>query len=239
MEDIIAGSFFELGNKIMEIVPDILGALLVLVIGLFVASSVAHLVTTLLRSTGIDALLSRSPLGAKLNVFPQKRFVPSRLVGWLVKWFLILVTLLAATNILGWTQINQFLNQVLVYIPNVIIAVIILVIGFIASNFVRGIVETALATSKNISESERRFLAGGADVAITLFAVMAALIQLKIATSLIQTFFTGLIFAFSLAVGLAFGLGGREHASRILSRYMERASGNTSPSSPQNFPPVQ
>lgn len=241
MDVIVFNSMQELGRKIAEILPDLVGALVVLVLGLLLASAVSNLVITLLRSTGVDGLLNRTPLGAKLNIFPRKRFVPSRLIGWLVKWFLILVTLLAATNILGWNQINEFLNQVLLYIPNVVIAVIILVIGFIASNFVREIVETALSANKYVSESERRFLASGADLAITLFTVMAALIQLKIATTLIQTLFTGLVFALSLALGLAFGLGGREHAARFLSRYSERADstgGNSSASSSQNYPPM-
>lgn len=224
LDELVLTSFREVGNRMAELLPDLVGAFLILVIGLFIAGSVSKLVSTLLRSTGIDGLLSKSPIGAKMNIFPRKRFVPSAFIGWLVKWFFILVTLIAATNVLGWTQINQFLNSVVLYIPNVVIAVVILVIGFIASNFVRSIVEAGLEKSPLLSAQERRILAASADFAITLFAIMAALIQLKIAETLIQTLFTGLIFAMALALGLAFGLGGREHASRFLSRYTDRAA---------------
>lgn len=221
IDELIANAFRGVGNKMADLLPDLVGALIILAIGLLIAGSVSKLVSTLLRSTGIDALLAKSPLGEKMNVFPRRRFVPSALIGWLVKWFFILVTFIAATNVLGWTQINQFLNSVALYIPNVAIAVAILVIGFIASNFVRALVEAGL-TRTPLSPQEQKFLAGGADFAITLFAVMAALIQLKIAEALIQTLFTGIIFAISLAIGLAFGFGGKEHAAAMLSRYTKR-----------------
>lgn len=223
IDELVLASFREVGNRMAEILPDLIGAVLVLLIGIFIAGSIGRLVHMLLRSTGMDNLLLKSPVGAKLNVFPRKRFVPSAFIGWLVKWFFILVTLIAATNVLGWTQINQFLNSVVLYVPNVVIAVVILVIGFIASNFIRSIVEVALERSP-LSPEERKFLATGSDFAVTLFAIMAALIQLKIAESLVQTLFTGLIFAVSLALGLAFGLGGREHASKFIARYTERTT---------------
>lgn len=227
LDELVTNAFRELGNQVAEILPDLVGALVILVIGLLVAGSLGKLVSTLLRSTGVDSLLYKSPIGEKINVFPRQKFIPSRFIGWLVKWFFVLVTLIAATNVLGWNQINEFLNSVVLYIPNVIIAVVILVIGFIASNFVRTLVEAGVARSP-LSEQERRMLASGADFAVTLFAIMAALIQLKIAETLIQTFFTGLIFAISLGLGLAFGLGGREHAARFISKYTDRMSGGGS-----------
>ena len=224
LDELILVSVREIGNQIANILPDLVGAAIVLVIGLFIAGSLGKLIERLLRSTGVDSLLSSSVLGQKVNIFPRMRLVPSRIVGWLVKWFFILVTLITATSILGWTQINDFLNQVVLYIPNVVIAVIILVIGFIASDFVRNILNVSLERTP-LSPQERKFLAGGADFAVTLFAIMAALTQLKIATELIQTLFTGIVFAVSLALGLAFGMGGKEHASVMLSRYTRRMSG--------------
>lgn len=221
LDELIETAFREVGNQIATILPDLVGAFLVVVVGLLIANTVGQLIATLLRSARVDSLITSNPLGQKLDVFPQRKFVPSRLVGWLVKWFLILVTLITAANIMGWTALNDFLRSVALYIPNVVIAVLILVIGFIASNFVRRVIETGTGTAP-LSPAERRFLAVGSDTAITVFAVMAALTQLKIAETLVQTLFTGIIFALSLALGLAFGLGGREHASRLLSRYSER-----------------
>ncbi len=233
LDELVLVSIREVGNNIAAILPDLVGAALIVVVGLFIAGSLGKLVERLLRSTGVDSLLSESVLGKKVNIFPKQRIVPSRLIGWLVKWFFILVTLITATSILGWNQINEFLNQVVLYIPNVIIAVLILVVGFIASDFVRNIVTTFLERSP-LSPGEQRFLGAAADFAVTLFTIMAALLQLKIAASLIQTLFTGIVFALSLALGLAFGLGGREQAARFLSRYTERMGGNNQTSSSGN-----
>lgn len=227
LDELVLFSLREVGNEMGNILPDLIGATIIVVIGLFIAGSLGKLVERLLRSTGVDSLLSQSVLGQKVNIFPKQRVVPSRLIGWLVKWFFILVTLITATSILGWTQINDFLNQVVLYVPNVIIAILILVIGFIASDFVRHILASVLEKSP-LSEMEKRFLAGAADFAVTLFAIMAALLQLKIATALIETLFIGIVFSISLAVGLAFGFGGREHAARLLSRYAERMEGGKS-----------
>lgn len=224
LDDLILVSLREVGNNIANILPDLVGAIIILAIGLFIAKSLGKLIERLLRSTNVDSLLSNTPYGEKVNIFPRMKLMPSRIIGWLVKWFFILVTLITVANILGWTQITEFLNQVVLYIPNVVIAVVILVIGFIASDFVKNLLTAALSRSP-LSEQERRFLANGADFAITVFAIMAALTQLKIATELIQTLFTGIIFAVSLALGLAFGFGGKDHASAILSRYTDRMSG--------------
>jgi hypothetical protein len=220
-EDLVTSSFQELSRQLAAVLPDILAAILILAIGLLIAGVLGTAAQRLLKMTGIDALVQNTALGHRLNVVPQMRFSPSRFIGWLVKWFFILLTLIIASNVLGWGQINDFLNAVALYLPNVIIAVVVLVIGFIASNFVGSSVTVALEKSP-LAPHEKNFLGSAARVAIIVFAVMAALIQLHIADDLIRVLFTGLIFAISLALGLAFGLGGREQAARFLARYADR-----------------
>jgi hypothetical protein len=104
---------------------------------------------------------------------------------------------------------------VVLYIPNVIVAVIILLAGILLATFVRNVVKTAVEAAELASAD---FLSGIAKWAILLFSFMAALVQLQIAPGLINTLFTGLVAMLALGGGLAFGLGGKEHASRVLDR---------------------
>src|SRR6185369_5648800 len=145
LNDIVLSSVREVANKVGNVLPNIVGDIVVLIVGLLIAGALGKIIEKVLRSTQVDSLHSNSVLGRKVNIFPHMEIVPSKIVGWLVKWFFILITLITATNILGWTQITDFLNQVVLYIPNVVIAVIILVIGFIASDFVREILTAALS----------------------------------------------------------------------------------------------
>jgi len=136
----------------------------------------------------------------------------------LVKWFLVLVFLMAATDILQLTQVSAFLNSVILYIPNIVIAVIILSLAFLLGNFVFHIVRSSTKVAGVMSAS---FLAVIAKWSIIIFGLLAALIQLGIATSLVNTIFFGLVAAFSIAFGLAFGIGGKEEAALLLKKIRE------------------
>jgi hypothetical protein len=145
------------------------------------------------------------------------QFKVSTLIGWVVKWFFIVVTLLAVVNILNIPQVSSFLDQVLLYIPNVVVAIIILALGLIAGNFFYNVVNRA-ATASHMSAAAVSGLAALAKWAIVIFALMAALVQLGIAAGLIQILFTGFVAMLALAGGLAFGLGGRDKAARWLDK---------------------
>jgi hypothetical protein len=132
-----------------------------------------------------------------------------------VKWFFVIVALIAATDILGWEQLTSYLQEIVLFVPNVVIAVIILLAGILLSNFVQRVVKSAVEAAKLTSAG---FLSGIAKWAILIFSFMAAFVQLEIAPDLIRVLFTGLVFMIALAGGLAFGLGGREHASKFLDR---------------------
>ena len=134
----------------------------------------------------------------------------------LVKWFIIIVFLVAALDVLNLSQVNSFLQGVvLLYLPNVIVAVLFLIIAAILAEIVKNIVvgsaRAAGVTSANLAGAVAKW-------AIWVFAVIAALTQLGVASALIQTLFTGLVVAISLAFGLAFGLGGKDAAARAIDR---------------------
>jgi len=128
---------------------------------------------------------------------------------------LILVFLMAATDILKLVQVTNFLNSIILYLPNVVVAAVILAVAFLVANFVYAVVKGSTKVAGIVSAT---LLATVAKWAIVIFGFLAALIQLGIASSLINTLFIGLVAMLALAGGLAFGLGGKDEAAAILKK---------------------
>lgn len=212
--DVIQSSVLGLWSSVIAYLPNVLGAILVFIIGVIVASVLQTVVLKVVQLLRVDELVGKLDVKATFEKAGIRLHVGT-LLGWIVKWFFVIVALVAATDILGWDQVTNYLREVVLYIPNVIVAVIILLAGILLSTFVRNVVKTAVDAAELASAD---FLSGIAKWAILLFSFMAALVQLQIAQGLINTLFTGLVAMLSLAGGLAFGLGGKEHASRALDR---------------------
>jgi hypothetical protein len=197
--------------------PSLIAALVVFFVGWALAVAAGRLVEKLLvvlrinqgfeQLRGLKTAVERA--GLSMNV--------SLLIGEIVKWFLIIVTLLAATDILGLSEISSFLTAVLLYIPNVVVAALILIIAVVLSNFVY---RTVLASITAAGFSSAGMVAAVSKWAIIVFALLAALTQLNVAVTLIQTIVTAFFAMIALAGGLAFGLGGKDLATKWL-RKME------------------
>lgn len=192
-------------------IPAILGAIVILVIGWIVSSILGRLVTSLLRRVRFDQLAAKSGVTdvlARSNVQAD----PAGVVGGLVKWYIRLVFILMAANAVGITAIAGVVNQVLGFIPNLLVAALILAafawLANIARNFVGGAVESA-------GMPNGRALGTIAYVTVFAFGIIAAADQIGIAQTLLNTLFIGVVGALALAFGLAFGLGGREAAAEI------------------------
>lgn len=208
----ISSSFWELWDRFIDFVPSLIAALLVFVIGWFIAAGIGHLVRTVLEKVAINRLAQAAKIHDRLKkVGISLEF--GQIIGMLVKWFLILVFLMAAADILGLSQVNEFLNRVLLYVPNVVVAVVVLLLGFWFSQFAETVV---VSSAKAGNFSSANFLGATAKWAILLFSVLAALVQLNVAESLLNTLFTGLVAMIAIAGGIAFGLGGRDSANRVL-----------------------
>lgn len=205
-------SFLELFEALMAYLPDLVAAIIILIVGLIIAGALSRLVQRLVELTKIDAMLAKIDIIEKLNQSGGKVLLSS-VVGWLVKWFLILVTLIAVADILRLDSFNQFLVSIAGYFPSVVVAVLILVAGIVLGNGVRDVIIRLIASSQL---RVGRIVARIAQVSIVVFAVMAALIQLQIAATLIQTLFMGIVFMLALAGGLAFGLGGKDAATELI-----------------------
>lgn len=204
----------------IETFPRILLAIVIFIIGWIVATTLGKLVMMAIdalkldkafRNTGVDEALARA--GTKLHI--------GKIFGELVKWFIVIVFLVASLNILKLDQVTIFLQQVLAYIPQVIIAALILVAGMILADFVRKLVSGSAAVA-NVRSA--KMLGSVAYYAIWILALVTALDKLGIFGYFGQILFTGLVVMIALAFGLAFGLGGKEVAGRWLGRVSEDLS---------------
>jgi hypothetical protein len=212
--EVLQEPLLELWATLVAYLPNLLGAIVVFILGVIVALILRSVVVKVIGLLRIDELSHRLDI---TNQFERAgvRLHIGQLLGWIVKWFFIIIALIAATDILGWEQVTDYLQQVVLFIPNVIIAVIILLAGILLANFVQSVVRSAVDAAQLASSA---FLSGISKWAILVFSFMAALVQLQIAPELIRVLFTGLVAMLALSGGLAFGLGGKEHASRFLTR---------------------
>jgi len=213
--EVLLLSFNELWGVVLAFIPQLIVALVVFIIGWVIAVALGKVVEQIikaikvdiaLRSLGVEEAVSRA--GMKLD--------SGAFIGGLVRWFFILVFLFAAIDVLGLTQVTEFLRSVvLTYVPQVIVASLILVAAALLAEVTQNVVEGSARAAQLPSAG---FLGGIAKWAIWIFALLAALYQLGIAGPLVQTLFTAFVAMLALAGGLAFGLGGKDMAARYLER---------------------
>jgi hypothetical protein len=200
--------------QVLGFLPEIIAALVVLIIGILIAKAIGQLVRQIIRAIKVDKYIK------KINVIEKIEKAGtivdfSSILGWLVKWFLYIVLLIAVSEILKLGQFTTFLRDIALYLPNVIIAVLILVVGLVLGEFIDNLIVSILKSTK----AKLGALVGTvAKWSIFVFAVLAALIQLGVATTLIQTLFTAIVVTIALSAGLAFGLGGRDAAKDFIEK---------------------
>lgn len=211
-------------NNFVSFIPTLLGALLVLIVGWMISGAVARLLEAGLTKMGFERAIGRSGI----NEFISKtgtNITLSHVVGELLKWMIRLVFIQAAANILGMPQVTAIINSIILFIPKVAVALLILVVGTIAARFFGKIVQGSLISAKAENPA---FFVTLAQYAVMSFAVVAALSQLEIASVIVNSLFIALIGSIALALGLAFGLGGREVAGQLTQRWFQRSQ-NMSP----------
>lgn len=208
---------------VFSFIPKLIGFLVILLIGWLVATALEKAVAFLLRKVGFDRMAARIGMDRfeqRMNV----RMDATGLLGKIVFWFVFLVFLVPAVDTLGLTSVSNLLGQIINYIPNVFVAVLVLFLGMLAATFIADIVRGATA-STNIGNPN--VFANIARYSILGFVALIALEQLQIAPSLLNILFTAIVGAMALAFGLAFGLGGRESAQHWLSRGENRLNNIT------------
>ncbi len=213
-------SLLNLWERFVNFLPSLVGAILVFVAGWIVAVALGKVVEHIFKMIKVDDVMEKAGTKARFHKAGVDVNV-AKFLGGLVKWFLILVFLMAATDILKLVQVTDFLNSIILYLPNVIVAAVILAVAFLVANFVYAVVKGSSKVAGIVSAT---LLATVTKWAIVIFGFLAALIQLGIATSLINTLFMGLVAMLALAGGLAFGLGGKDEAAAILKKIRQEIS---------------
>ena len=212
IQDIIRDSIDTFIRGIADFLPNIVAAIIILIIGWIVAKLLKTAVGRLLRLIKFPVLADK----AGIDGFLEKGGVKQRstdLLAVLVYWLVMLIVLLMAVNTLRLEVASQLLNDILLFIPNIIVAVIVIVVGLYAATFVAGMVRTAAA---NAGIEEAGLVAGIARYALIIFTFAIALNQLRIGEDIVANGFLLLFGAACLAAALAVGLGGREIVSRYL-----------------------
>lgn len=200
-------------------VPKVIGFIVIVIIGWFVASLIAKGVSALLHAIKFNQLAQRSGFSDLV----QKMGIQTDASGFLaliVKWFIRLIVLIVAFDALGLPAVSDVLKRLLLWLPNLVVALVVLVLA--------GLLAKALASLVRASAAKARLgnpdlLAAIASTAVWAFAIVIAVDQVGIATTLVNTLFMGTVFAFSLALGLAFGLGGKDTAGQMVSEWRGKA----------------
>lgn len=213
--EVLILSFQNLWVGVVNFVPNLVIAIIILVLGWLVGALFGRAIWQVFKSLKVDDALRR----AGFDSFVHRGGIDldsGAFVGALVKWFVIVMFLIASLEVLGLSQVNVFLQEVVLgYLPRVLAAALVLLVAGVIGDVTGRVVVTA---AKTAGIGSAHFVGAVAKWAIWIFAILVALSQLGIAAAFSQTLFTGIVIAVSLALGLSFGLGGQEAASRFIER---------------------
>ncbi len=216
--DVFVASLTSFWTQLAAFVPQLLAALVLLFLGWILANIVRSAVGKVLdtlkfdelgKKTGIEAFMRQGNIDLTL----------SRLIANLVYWIILLVVIVTVANSLGLTNVAELFNKVVFYLPNIIVAVLVLVFGVMVARFINRLI---FAYLNNMGVDGALTLSTLAEYAVIIFVVFVALEQLQIGTHLLISAFQIGFGAIGLALALAFGLGGREWAAGVIKRLTEK-----------------
>jgi hypothetical protein len=212
--DTVRLSLENLWAQLLSFLPALIGAVVIFIIGLIIATVLARIVErlvyylkvdTLLRRLGVESYFQRA--NVKLNV--------GFFIGRVVYWFIVIAFLLAASDMLGFVAFSSFLNNVLAYIPSVLVGVLIVLASLVAANFLKKLVIVSISGAHL---SHAKGLGALTWWIVFIFGFLTGMVQIGVAVTVINTLITGFIAMLAIAGGLAFGLGGRERAAKFIDR---------------------
>ncbi len=217
----LGGAFTGIGTQGVHFLLTLVLAIIIFIAGWVVGSVLSEVVAKIIKVIKIDTILEGA--GAKALIAKAGfNLNTGAFLGGLVKWFIIVVFLVTSLDILGLQAVTAFLaNVVLGYIPQVIVATLILIVAAVLADFSQKVLT---GSARALDSKSAGFVGGVARWAIWVVAILAALNQLGIASGMMQTLFTGLVAMLSIAGGLAFGLGGKDAAARYIEKLRSEIS---------------
>lgn len=209
------GSLQALWGTLLGFLPNLIGAILVFIVGLVVATVLERLIERVVYYLKVDTLLRRAGVEPYFEQANVKMNV-GHFIGKVVYWFIAIVFLIAASDILNFAAFSSFLRETLIpFIPNVLVAVLIVLASLVAANFLRRLV---VASVNGARMHHAKGLGTLTWWVVFVFGFLSALLQVGVAVGIINTLITGLIAMVAIAGGLAFGLGGKDRAARFLEK---------------------
>lgn len=220
--DVFTSSLQNVWLGFANFVPNLIVAILIFILAWVLGSLLGRAVKELFMTVKLDKLLSNvgfDDMARKAGV----NFSAAGFLGAVVRWFIIIVGLIVALDIVGLRDLNMILSAIVIgFLPKVVTAAIVLIAAAYLSRFVSGVV---MAGARSVDAGRQStMLATIAKYAIWIFAFIIALSQLGIGAELFQTLFTGIVLMLAIAGGLAFGMGGKEHATRVLDKVSSEIS---------------
>jgi len=214
---VVTGAWNAFAIKITAFLPALIGAIVIFVAGWIIARLVRLAVVKLLKLVRFDKATEKTGVQEFLKKGEIVK-APSEIIGSLVYWFIMILVIIASLDALGLPIISELLDKIFVYIPNVVAAIIVLVLGLLLGNLLSAVVRTAASNAglKNADGLGQLSL-----YAIVFFSGAIALIQLGIGEEVVEAAFGLVVGTAALALALAFGLGGREVAAEYLKRWLE------------------
>lgn len=206
-----------LNNALLAItlfIPKFLAGLVILLIGIVIASILKRVVVEIFKALKVEAFLRKYGV-------PEMReeFTWTNVLSEIVRWFVIVVFLIPTAEIWGLSRITSVLNEFLLYLPNVFVAAVIALVGFVFARLTHDVI---LVSAKGVEPQTAATIASVARWAVNVFVVLAVLSQLGVATSLINTLFTGFVAMLAVAGGIAFGLGGQSAAKDVVEGFRKK-----------------
>ena len=199
--DTLTASINNALTGVVNFIPNFVAGLVILLIGIIVASILKQVVVSILKALKIDPFLKKYGVPEL-----KEEFSWTNILAELVRWFVIVVFLIPTADVWGLPRITTILNEFLLYLPNVFVAAVVALIGFVFARLAHDVI---LVSAKNIDAKTASTIATVARWAINVFVILVVLSQLGVAADLIRILFTGLVAMLSIAGGIAFGLGGQ------------------------------
>ena len=198
--------------------PRIVGAVVVLLVGLLVARIVRRLIVRALEAMRVSKAVEHTPL----ELFLHNAEVGQKLediIGGVFYWLFLFVVLHTSVSVLGLTPLSELMGRILDYLPRVFSAILVFLLGVLLAGVVESVVKGGM---RSLDSSSSRLFARAASYAVVIVASLAAIAELGIATQFISILFMGVVFALSLGAGLAFGLGGQDTVRKALEKWNKK-----------------
>lgn len=204
--------------QIGQFLVNVLLVVVILIVGWVLSKVIKSLVTQVLRAAKLDVISDRIELDNLLAKGGIKHSL-SELIGVICYWLAILVTVVVAVNAVGLTVAADLLNKIILYIPNVVAAIFILILGIFAATLLKNIVQTA---ASNIGVTQASFLANLTEIVIIAFAVLMTLEQLKIGIRVTEITLSIFLGSIGLGLALAFGLGCKDIMAKLVAEVVDK-----------------